>query len=441
VKDRTLAAAVAAVVGLGALTSGCGGSSGGGAAATAAAVTSAGQGAVSSATAPTPTGPGWPLTPALRQEVARAFAPQLRFNAYHNDGNGSPQNRHEDYFPMAVSSFLTELASGQARVVVAGSTPTSPGVSEVRSFAQTPVFDAAYLGPYPRRMVGDPPGTAPLYVHLYEDPAGRSLAPDGSGELVVHAEYYVFYGHDRSEARIFGFVPTTGNADVTGHRADWERTAYRLRVRLGPAGAFVGGDIEEGYFYGHQNVFLVPGADLERLDDAGQPDPQGLHPVVYVAQGKHASYPQAGEWKDGTFPSWLADYTDFFRGNGVWVDGWSVPLVDLEHPAGWARELDPPALQTLLQTSPGASSLPDWTFYAGRWGPDLTVINHPAVTIRVGLSPSGPKQKSSYGADVRERGTYPRWSDVKAATPRLRVYDDLGITIPRASPVPVPIRR
>ena len=427
---------------MGSLATGCAdGGRGGGATSVAAAVASGGSGGLTAAAAPAPVTPPAPgtLTPALRAEIARAFAPQLRFNGYHDDGNRARQNRHEDFFPMSVAGFLRELASGRARVLVQPSSGHAPGESEARPFSDTPRLEPQRLNGYPRFMVGDPPGAAPLYVHVYEDPALRALGPDGAGELTVYVEYWVFYAYDRSEARILG-ISFSGARDLLGHRADWEHTSFRARVRLDPGYVFAGGALEEGVFAGHGHRWLADGPELERVDDAGQPDPAGTHPVVYVSQGKHASFPQAGHWTDGNFPAWLADFTDFFRGNGVVIDGWRVPLPDLTDPAALAAEFSPPEWQALVAASPVAPVLvPDWTAWWGHFGPDLTILRLAGSTVWIGLSPTGPRQKSTWGS-FHGRGSTPRWSDAKRH-PRLVVYEDQGIAIPPVTPPPLPVRR
>jgi hypothetical protein len=370
------------------------------------------------------------LTPTLEASIALAFAPQMRFNAYHNDGNASRQNRNEDFFPMSVARFLTEIDSGQARVVIQPSQDAQPAISEVRSTTARPVFHLTHLADYPRRMSGDAPGSAPLYVSIYEDPAGRRQAADGSGELVAYVEYWVFYAHDRAEAKIL-FFSTGRRFDPIGHRADWEHTSFKVRVKLGPGGLFSGGSVEEGAFYGHSKNFLAFAPELELLDDAGTPDPLGTHPVVYIAQGKHASYPQAGHWTNHAVPGWLAKHTDFFRGNGVWVDCWKAPLINLDDASTDAAEFDPPEFKA-LQAGSRAPLLPNWTEYTGKWGPDLTLFGALGISIRIGLSPTGPKQKSTYQAFHQGRAPT-LWTDAKAkGSGKLEVYRDQGIAVPHA---------
>ena len=416
------------------VAAGCGGGGSGGGF-----VASTTAAATSSAAAPAP--PRDPLDLANRQEIARTFAPRLRFNAWYDDGNGAPQNRNEDHFPMGVASFLREARGRAARVVVQGSHRDAPSENEVRSFPDATQFGVDRLTGYPREMAGDPPGDAPLYVHVYDDVPLRALAPDGSGQLDVWVDYWVFYPYDRAEARILSVIPLTGPADLIGHRSDWEHVQFKGRVTYGPGSVLVPGTAEllEGYYYGHGSGIFVPGPELERLDEQGRPDPRGTHPVVYVAQGKHASYPQAGHWPGpGGVPTWLAQYTDFFRGNGVVVDAWRGPLFDLDDPAAEPAEFASPELQAIVAASP--VSLSDWTAYQGRWGPDELAITTPFGRFGTG-SPRGPTGGRRDWHDFGGRGALEPWADVKANHGGLVVYADRGITIPQVVPPPLPVRR
>ena len=421
----------------GVFATGCGQSRSGSsrAASTVAGATSGSVAPGTSATiAPFPIGP---LTPALQDRIAETFAPQLRFNAYFNDGSTSLQNRSEDFFPVGVAEFLDEIESGQGRVLVQGSSGANPGISEIRPHTDAPVLGAAF-GTYPRNLVGDVPGQAPLYVHVYEDTAASRINADGSGELVAFVEYWVFYAQDRADAILLGLLPTTGAFDLTGHRADWEHTSFGVRVQLGFGGVYVSGALESGVFWGHSKKHWVDGADLETVDDAGAPSPTGLHPIVYVSQGKHASYPQAGEFRNPVVPGWVARHTDYFRGNGVTIDSWRVPLHNLEDTVSHPQVFSPASFAAVVARSPN-TTLADWSEYQGKWGPDLTLISAPSLSIRIGTSASGPKAKSHYG-DFNGRGSYPQWSDTKAAKPNLIVYVDRGISIPRSANA-APIRR
>jgi hypothetical protein len=377
------------------------------------------------------------MGPAFRLQIARAFAPQLRFNAFY-PGNSSLQNRSEDLFPMGVASFFSEIHNGQARVLVQGSHGTTPGLSQQRTVGAPASMSTREIGPYPAGMVGDAPGAAPLYINLYEEPTARTLDSQGRGEIVVHAEYWIFYPQDRADVQILGLSTQLLN-DPFGHQGDWEHVALRLRLRLGQSSRFLDGQVEEGYFAAHGDVFRTQAPELELVDDLGAPDPNGSHPVVYVAQGKHGSYPQAGERQRVPAPSWLANYVDFFRGNGVRVDAWSGSFFDLEDPTAAPQEFNSPEFQTIMASSPTPPSLADWTEFQGKWGPtrnQLTVFGH---TFSFASSPTGPKRKSDYGDFGRSAVS---WTDAKRQqSGTLTVYRDQGVTIPLSSPVPLPVRR
>jgi hypothetical protein len=395
--------------------------------------------AVSSASAPQPPLPPPPplMGPAFRLQVAGAFAPQLRFNAY-QPGHPSAQNRNEDLFPMGVASFLRELHSGRPRVLVQGSSGGAPGISEERAATGTAVFDADRLAPYPREMVGDPPGQAPLYVNVYEDLAARQLGARGQGEIVVSVEYWIFYPQDRADVQILG-VSTQPLQDPFGHQGDWEAVGARLRLTLGDDSRLLGGRVEEGYYASHGDTYVARRPELELVDDLGLADPDGAHIVAYVSQGKHGSFPQAGERRELPVPSWLADFVDIFAGNGVRVDAWVGDLFDLEDVAGASQEFASAEFQALLAGSMAPPAISDWTQYQGRWGPTRSQITIAGHTISLASSPTGPKAKSDYG-DLG--GSAIPWADTKIQQSGiLTVYRDIGTSPAIASPPPLPVRR
>ena len=63
--------------------------------------------------------------------------------------------------------------------------------------------------------------------------------------------------------------------------------------------------ITKGYFYGHGHVLEVPNDKIEFVE--------GTHPVVYIGQGSHASYPKAGVAFDWRLLTWIPDLSDIFR--------------------------------------------------------------------------------------------------------------------------------
>ncbi len=374
-----------------------------------------------------------PVDAATRLEIARAFAPRLRFNAWHDGAPDSPQNMNEDHFPMGVASFLREVVSGKPRIVVQRSREAEPAVSEIVPTETSPAFGKHALSGFPMEMVGDPPGEAPTYVHVYEDKDARAIAADGSGEVVVHVEYWHFYAFDRADADVI-LLGTFGS-----HRGDWEHTSFRIRVRLEAGGAFASGELLAGHYYSHGGGVAIGADAMERVDDAGDPAPDGRHPVVYVAQGKHASYPQAGFMHGhDPLPLWVADHHDVFHGNGVVVDAWRGRLFDLEDPAAAPDELAPPELAVVNAAS--THPVDDWTRFPGRWGPDFFGVKIPLLGRATALSsPIGPNPKPNYG-DFGGRGAMPTWESVKAAD-HFRIDVDEGLVVPAVEPPPAPIRR
>lgn len=68
------------------------------------------------------------------------------------------------------------------------------------------------------------------------------------------------------------------------HEMDWEMVSVLLRKS---------GSAEEpvaGAFNAHIGSFRKLWEDMHKADDAGNKNPQGLHPVAYIANGSHASY-------------------------------------------------------------------------------------------------------------------------------------------------------
>ncbi|MBI4575080.1 MAG: Vps62-related protein [Planctomycetes bacterium] len=300
-------------------------------------------------------GDGDGLDDGLEAEVARRHAPCFRFAGRDPAGPDSPQNRDEDYYPMSVARFLACLDAGVYRVRGVAVRAERPGR-----------FEATHVSGFPSRLSGDPPGTAPVYAHVY--PASAA------GE--AWCEYWLFYAHDRAGAEVLGRV--TSRAD---HRGDWEHVAFR--VALDPA------RVLEGHYYGHGRSTVLGPDEVERLEET--------HPVVYVSQGKHASYPAAC-WGPALprVPGWLVRHHDVANGRGPAWEAWRGAVVDLGERGRPSR------------------AAARWLAFQGRWGPDrieLGVLGLGAV--RVGDSPTGPTAKSSWGRHeggtpwprfVRERG-------------------------------------
>jgi hypothetical protein len=383
-----------------------------------------------------------PLTPGLEAEIGKSFAPQFRFNGYHDDGNKSVQNRNEDHFPQGVASFLREIESGKIRILLLGSIKDTPALTVVIPYNQSAKFGNDDFGDFPKRMVGDAPGKATTYTHIYLEPGTPALNSDGSGELIVWAEYWEFYPQDRSEAELLTVLPTYGYLDLSGHRGDWEHQTFKIRVQLDAGLTFLGGRIEAGYYSGHGDSFKVVSPELELVDDKGQPDLLGRHPVVYISQGKHAAYPQAGQWADhADIPSWLASHTDFFRGNGAIVNTWDSPLADIGEPSSDINEFASVEFLAMIARSPGSNAqMKFWTDYRGDWGTDDVRVNIPALGINIGIAGS-PSCPDLAGAGFRGAPSDAvDWTTAKNKHSKLIVYKDKGVTIPQVIPAPIPRR-
>jgi hypothetical protein len=297
------------------------------------------------------------LDDALEAEVARRHAPRFRFAGRDPQAPAIAQNRDEEFFPMSVARFLAALEqTGPFRVRDGLVATEVPGRFAV---------DGRVLG-YPWGLIGDPVGEAPLYTHVYP----------GAHAGEVFCEYWAWYGHDRADIRLLGVPRETGS-----HRGDWEHVAFR--VQLDPP------RLLEGYYYGHAKCVLVTAEQLERVE--------GEHPVVYVSQGKHASYPQACRIMSVPVPGWVVTHTDVANGLGPQWDTWQGALIDM-------GERDRP--RALVER---------WSSFQGRWGPEGIEI----LGQEVAASPTGPTAKVSWGAN----GPGTPWLDHVAAR--------AGVLLPR----------
>ncbi|MEZ0229328.1 MAG: Vps62-related protein [Planctomycetota bacterium] len=341
-----------------------------------------------------------------RTDLARLHAPLYRFNAW-VPGNSSPGNKSEDYFPMSVGGWLHQLRNGRARVVTKESNGKTPSVNQTRPLVRKIEIAKDAIHGVPARMAGDAPGDAPVYFHVHDE--GKTIAKDGSGEERLVIQYWLFYGQDASRDRVspVGFGP---KLDLAGHVGDWEQTSLAVTVLRGQGGKFLRTEVRRAYYTAHGAPRSVERGDFQ-LEG-------GTHPVVYVAAGKHASYPEPGWWQDPNgYAPWIV-HDEFFLGNGYAWRSWEKPL--------HVYDLDGAAT---LFVQNGF----DWRSYAGTFGDDRDLtIPLLGKTFPTGQSPRAPKLQSSYG-DLSK--TAKPWRDEKRTAKGLH----LGAS-PVVSPVPLPKR-
>lgn len=319
---------------------------------------------------------------------------------------------------MSVSGFLDDLAAGHARVAIKESDGGAPGVNEERTFSGNVVIGDDRIDGAPEGISGDVPGTAPVYVHVFEDASRRVRNADLSGEDIFFVEYWLFYGQDRGHLRIAAFGTSIG-----GHRGDWEPSWFEVAVVRGPGEVVLRSEVRRGFYGRHSSVTCCEADQVERVDDSGAPRADGNHPVVYVSSGKHATYPEPGLWHDEFGPGPIAGMDDFFMGNGFAWPSWTCPVLDLEGPA--TSEFVTPSWAAMLAPSVAAKGLLDWRAWPGQWGSD-----HPIWPFAG--SPPSARFESNYGLGDRN---FDVWN-VLRSSPGLVIRRD-----PPVVPPPLPIRR
>jgi RTX calcium-binding nonapeptide repeat (4 copies) len=124
---------------------------------------------------------------------------------------------------------------------------------------------------------GSSPDTAPVYYECCFQLAGGGWA----------ITYWFFYAYDDK--------PVAGGFASQKHEADWERISVRFDSALEP---------QSVVFFAHDATRRYPGY-LEWPWSAVEK--AAGHPVVYSAQGSHASYPGAGTWELNGLGNWFAD--------------------------------------------------------------------------------------------------------------------------------------
>lgn len=160
----------------------------------------------------------------------------------------------------------------------------------------------------------DDPGFA-----LELDPAWRAGSPGGApllydvavGTRGLAITYWFFYGYDQPPLDLGpGVSPAVEESlsALLAHEGDWERVVVLLSLDLRPRGV---------RYHQHDTSRFVPWARVARA--------AGAHPVVWVAQGTHASYAKPGTTRLCIGPTdCLLDRRD---AGGALVRGWRAGLV------------------------------------------------------------------------------------------------------------------
>jgi len=337
----------------------------------------------------------------LEYKLARMFAPEWRFH-YRVPGDNSQQNNPERAYPARVEWFAREVADRNDGAPL--SLRYYYGLNE---FYEVTVTNIEQLG---SMTIGGQRVDDTIYWHdkrsalkLYN--FSKGIAGDiatfptyyhcsdyGSG--LIGIEYYLWFPDDD--------VGESGFQDFLGsHRGDWENITVVISGVIDRSASDIMGNplFEHAVYYGH----YCPGKVVGRTSTAFNYVIGGTHPMVFVAAGTHAMYPEPGEWHN--LNKWwpiIVPYDDFFHGNGIIVQSWDQAreLINL-------GEYDP------LNES---VSLKNWIRFCGLWGPDGDESNgspkSPPFRGRWG-GPGGPL----YSADMRE------W-DVLKNTPGWYLYTD-----------------
>ncbi|MFO7991299.1 MAG: PKD domain-containing protein [Thermoplasmata archaeon] len=242
------------------------------------------------------------INPGRQRMLAEQHAPILRFN------------EGENFFPTHVENFLEQssLYDGDGMLIK----------DEVTS--QDLVDNS---GPENYLALDYDDAVEPYDYNVYS-----RVATARDDWIVI--QYWFFYVYDDKD-----IVPGT---DIEKHEGDWEM----IQIELTPYGA----PLSVGYSQ-HYGGELAWWYDIEKEDDS---------PVVYVAKGSHASYPESGGWQIG-------GYGEEYKGNG-----------DELHPLDYTI--------TFSDNHP-------WLQFQGKWGSDSGSVPGPVYRHSKphDVLPSGPQ--------------------------------------------------
>ncbi len=214
------------------------------------------------------------------RRLARKYRPLLvlypeiedgsRRKDHHRRGHGSstPPPLDQDYHPRDICLVLD-----QARL---------PGMKEKPSREQ--LLDAMDKNKIKHIDLIDERG--PKYVdkfwRVYADIKDKDSNPD------YHRKAYAWVvkgsGRFKDYISIQYWLPYFFDDWANVHEMDWEMVSIILKII----------DSKEEpiacVYNAHLVTFRKPWKDVHKVDDKGNKNPEGLHPVAYIANGSHASY-------------------------------------------------------------------------------------------------------------------------------------------------------
>jgi hypothetical protein len=160
------------------------------------------------------------------------------------------------------------------------------------------------------------------YFHAYRNTIGG-----------INIQYWIFYAYNDFHG-------------TANHEGDWEHVNVRLNAAHQPEGV---------WFARHTHLYWKPAAEVFSYG--------GTHPVVWVADGSHASFATPGEcntifWEGFAHSCWANDSQRWFTwGGGPWYEQGI-------HGAGLVNMGENFAAGTGRRPMPGQ----EWVRYLGMWG-------------------------------------------------------------------------
>lgn len=155
---------------------------------------------------------------------------------------------------------------------------------------------------------------APIFAQVIPNPEGLP------GSWII---YHMFYGYDpKSKLDVTDFSKAQLGDQIVAHEGDWERIIVVLDEDDEPTQVrFLGHGCKDAAF---QSTNYIPWSEFDETGARRGTLVDGTHPVVYVAEGSHASYPEIRDagprscTTDSGAASGEADQTEFDNDSVTW---------------------------------------------------------------------------------------------------------------------------